>query len=204
MLSDYQIYIAKIINKLEGRNDFAIAGGAALIIQKISDRQTMDIDYFTRDIKKVNDFAKKCSEAILKFGSKVNTLLENEGFVRLQVTKDDNQTIIDFGQEYYLATNNTILGLAFSEDELVLKKILALFHRAESRDGFDLMSLSKNNSIIEALKLVPQHDPGFDVSRFVTALKSLNRFRVIDTDFTKEQWEEVLEWSKSLIDEIQS
>lgn len=204
MLSDYQIYIAKILNKLEGRNDFAIAGGAALIIQKISDRQTMDIDYFTQDFEKVNVFADLCLQAIIESGNKVETQIKNEGFVRLLASNKTNSTLLDFGQDYYLKTNNSELGLVFSEEELVIKKILALFGRAKSRDGFDLMNLAKRNSIIDALKLAPESDPGFDIVRFVTALKSLERYRDVPTDFTKEQFEEVLEWSNNLINEIEN
>lgn len=58
MLTKIQINIAQIIGKQKNREHFVLVGGAALILKKISDRTTEDLDYFTRNQKLVNQLRK--------------------------------------------------------------------------------------------------------------------------------------------------
>jgi hypothetical protein len=46
MLSQFQRQVAEIIAGLEEATDFALAGGAALIVRGEVERQTRDLDFF--------------------------------------------------------------------------------------------------------------------------------------------------------------
>ncbi len=204
MLSPIQIEIATIINTVNGRDKFVLAGGAALIYKNISNRETEDLDYITRERAFVNTFARSCKQAIENESYTVNIDIENEGFCKFTVYQHDKETSVDFGHDYFTSTDDSNFGPTLSTIGLGANKVLALSGRSKSRDGFDLYSLCKVNDISIFVDRAPEIDPGFTVDQLIRGLQGLRRFSVQDSGFSEEEWTAVLEWSEKLIVKLES
>lgn len=204
MLTPIQIEIAKIINDIEGREFFVLAGGGALILREISNRQTADLDYFTKKRELVNTFTRECVKALIAKSFKVEEQLMNDGFCRLAVTSTAGETIVDFGYDYFSDSEPSELGPTLSLLGLGANKILALSGRSQARDGFDLFSICQSSELKVLIEHAIEIDPGFRIDQLISGLKGLTRFGLEDSGFSREQWELVLDWAKSTIDLLDS
>ena len=142
MLSPLQRRIATIVAGLPEAEDFALAGGAALIVHGAIDRTTRDLDFFGLEPQAVDLLAPVAERALRAEGLTVERVLDNPGFVRLLVSAEDDRTEGDLGSDARLFPVDQGPGFPLlTTEELAVDKVLAVFGRAEARDFVDLMAV---------------------------------------------------------------
>ena len=136
MLSPLQERVAHIVVGLAESDDFALAGGAALIVRGEVDRRTRDLDFFGPSAAAVDRLVPAAEQALISDGLRVERVIDHPGFARLLVSDGNDQTELDLGSDARLFPVEERLGLrVLSGEELAVDKLLALFGRAEARDS---------------------------------------------------------------------
>lgn len=183
MLNELQRRVAHLMAGLVEAEDFALAGGAALIVHGIVDRSTRDLDYFATGSDAVAGLVPALEAALQRDGLLVTRRREAPGFVRLEVTDETAQSIVvDLAYDARLLPPKiSQLGPALHPDELAADKVLALYGRAEGRDFHDVAALAERYPTQRLLELAAAKDRGFDRRRFIEMLGSMQRLR--DDDF---------------------
>lgn len=178
MLSPLQQRIATIIGGLPAAEDFALAGGAALIIHGTIDRRTQDLDFFGLEPDSVDRLAPAAVQALEADGLAVQAVLDSPGFVRLVVSDGDDRTEVDLGSDARLFPAQQGPGFCLlTTEELGVDKVLAVFGRAEARDFMDLMGVEQEISLSRLLTLAHEKDPGFDPMLFAEMTNRFARLR---------------------------
>lgn len=182
-LSDFQIELANLFFSLPESRGFLLAGGGALIVQGIVPRPTEDLDFFTSrqlgDVEAASDAliaaveARRWSTELLRTGP---------DFRRWAITGPET-VLVDLAVDSPATGSPTVTlaGPALAPAELVVRKTLALFGRAEPRDFIDVYVLNQQFDRDETLVKAAESDPGFDVGTFAQALRSHRR--IDDEDF---------------------
>jgi ribosomal protein S18 acetylase RimI-like enzyme len=99
VLSPLQLEIAAIVADLEEAHDFALAGGAALILRGEVDRQTRDLDFFGLTPEAVDRLAPAVEHALQHAGLAVSSVRRNPGFARLLIQRGEERTELDLGAD---------------------------------------------------------------------------------------------------------
>ena len=142
MLSDLQLRVARIIAGLIEAEDFALAGGAALIVRGEVERATRDLDFFGTSPDAVDHLVPAAELALQQAGFQVDRLIDSPGFTRLVVADELERTEVDLASDARLFPTETGPGFdLLSSEELAADKVLAVFGRAEARDYVDRMSI---------------------------------------------------------------
>ncbi|MHB8219075.1 MAG: nucleotidyl transferase AbiEii/AbiGii toxin family protein [Acidimicrobiales bacterium] len=178
MLSPLQQRIATIIASLPEAEDFALAGGAALIVHGAVERTTHDLDFFGLEPGAVDRLAPAAERALRAGGLSVERLLTNPGFVRLLVATDDERTEVDLGSDARLFPVDQGPGFSLlTTEELAVDKVLAVFGRAEARDFMDLMAVEDRFGLDRLLAIAAEKDHGFDLIVFSDMTDRFGRLR---------------------------
>lgn len=182
MLNELQQRVARLMSGLPAADDFALAGGAALIVYGLVDRSTRDLDYFATGSDAVAGVVPALETALQRDGLQVTRRRDAPGFVRLQVTDETQQSIVvDLAYDArLLPPQASQLGSALHPDELAADKVLALYGRAEGRDFHDVAALADRYPTERLLELAAAKDRGFDRRRFIEMLASIQRLRAAD------------------------
>lgn len=176
MLSPLQERVAHIVVELAESEDFALAGGAALIVRGEVDRRTRDLDFFGPSAVAVDRLVPAAEQALVSHGLQVTRVIDHPGFARLLVNDGNDQTEVDLGSDARLFPVEERLGIrVLSGQELAVDKLLALFGRAEARDFVDLLAVVERYGLGKLLDLAAEKDPGFDVRVFVEMLNTVDR-----------------------------
>ncbi|WP_419917299.1 nucleotidyl transferase AbiEii/AbiGii toxin family protein [Candidatus Poriferisodalis sp.] len=176
MLTDLQRRILRILAELGESDDFALAGGAAIIISGIADRPTNDLDFFTEHPKTVEALLDAAQTALEDAGLEVTRLAEASTFARLRVGGPDEVTYVDLASDArMLPARSTDTGFMLAEAELAADKVLALSGRGESRDFIDFRGLLTRFDIDQLCQLAGEKDPGFAPEQLVAALEYFDR-----------------------------
>lgn len=176
MLTDLQRRILRILAELGESDDFALAGGAAIIISGIADRPTNDLDFFTEHPKTVEALLDAAQTALEDAGLEVTRLAEASTFARLRVGGPDEVTYVDLASDArMLPVRSTDTGFMLAEAELAADKVLALSGRGESRDFIDFRGLLTRFDIGQLCQLAGEKDPGFAPEQLVAALEYFDR-----------------------------
>lgn len=176
MLTDLQRRILRILAELGESDDFALAGGAAIIISGIADRPTNDLDFFTEHPKTVDVLLDAAQAALEDAGLEVTRLAEGSTFARLRVSGPDEVTYVDLASDSrMLPARSTDTGFMLAEAELAADKVLALSGRGESRDFIDFRGLLTRFDIGQLCQLAGDKDPGFAPEQLVAALDYFDR-----------------------------
>lgn len=126
MLSPLQREIATVIAGVPEAEDFALAGGAALIVHGAVARVTRDLDCFGPDPRAVDRLALAAQRALRSEGFTVERLLDHPGFVRFLVGSEDDRTEVDLGSDARLFPVDRSTGYPLlSTEELAVDKVLA-------------------------------------------------------------------------------
>ena len=95
MLSPLQERIAG----LSEAEDFALAGGAALIVRGDIDRKTRDLDFFGLSAAAVDHLVPLAEQALREAGLQVKRVQEGPGFARFVIEDDDDRTEVDLASD---------------------------------------------------------------------------------------------------------
>ncbi|MDP8927960.1 MAG: hypothetical protein M3O70_05095 [Actinomycetota bacterium] len=89
MLTPLQRQIVDLVRELPEAEGFALAGGAALIVRGLVVRETHDLDYFATRGEAVHRLAPVLARRLLDAGLGVQRIQDSPGFVRFQVSSED-------------------------------------------------------------------------------------------------------------------
>ncbi|WP_199730609.1 nucleotidyl transferase AbiEii/AbiGii toxin family protein [Amycolatopsis panacis] len=165
-LTPFQVTVAQMFFELPESDGFLLAGGAALVAQRLTNRPTQDLDFFASpgrgDVPDARDAFEATAAAR---GWQVRRIRDTTTFCRLVVTGPDD-LVLDLALDAppHSPPTLTFLGPTFNREELAGKKVIALFDRAEARDFTDVYALSATYPKPRLLALAEQQDPGFDIS----------------------------------------
>jgi hypothetical protein len=182
MLNELQRRVARVVAGLAESEDFALAGGAALIVGGLVERTTRDLDYFATTSDAVVGLLPVLEASLRDDGLTVVRRRSTPGFVRLEVADETGQIIeVDLAHDArLLPAQASAFGPALHPDELAADKMLALYGRAEGRDFHDVAKLAHHYALDRLLELAATKDRGFDLRRFIEALAAIDRLRDID------------------------
>jgi hypothetical protein len=178
VLTGLQREIAEIIANLESADGFALAGGAALILNGDVDRGTRDLDFFGLERTDVDRLLPEVEDALQEAGLQVRRVREGMGFVRLSVERGDEVTEVDLAADARLLPLERKAGLpVLSSRELAVDKVLAIFGRAEARDFVDLAAVVERYGFADLFRLAAEKDRGFSIDVFCEMLDRFGRLR---------------------------
>ena len=167
-----------MVANLDEAKDFALAGGAALIIRGDVDRSTRDLDFFGLAADDVDRLAPVVMLALLDAGLEVRTVQENPGFVRLEISSSSDTTELDLAADArILPAEHGSLVPTLAGEELATDKVLAVFGRAEARDFVDLRAVESRYGLRRLCERATEKDPGFSIEVFNDMLNRFSRLR---------------------------
>lgn len=182
-LSDFQVELANLFFSLPESAGFLLAGGGALIAQGIVPRPTEDLDFFTsRDLGSVAAASHALIAAVTERGWQAELKRTGEDFRRWEITGPE-VVLVDLAVDSPATgvPTVTIAGPTLAPADLVVRKTLALFGRAEPRDFIDVYVLNQQFDRAETLERAAEADRGFDLDVFAQTLRAHRR--IDDTDF---------------------
>ena len=192
MLSDLQLRVARIIAGLTEAEDFALAGGAALIVHGDVERATRDLDFFGTSPDAVNRLVPAAELALREAGFQVDRFIDSPGFTRFVVTDQLERTEVDLASDARLFPTEPGPGFKLlSSEELAADKVLAVFGRSEARDYVDLMSIEPRFGLTRLFELAHEKDQGFSPAVFIEMLDRFPRLRRDEFPIDDTQFEEL-------------
>jgi hypothetical protein len=174
-LSAFQRELTTLFFALPAASGFLLAGGAALIAQRLINRPTRDLDFFTTTGADVPLGRAQLEHAAAARGWTVEHIHENETFSRM-VVHGPEDVLIDLAMDSSPAARPasvSIAGPTYSVEELAGRKVLALFDRAEARDFADVYILAQRYTKQELLTFASDIDAGFNHIRSGVFSRSL-------------------------------
>jgi hypothetical protein len=178
-LTRLQVRATRLFFSLPESAGFAVAGGAALVAQGIIHRPTRDVDLFLVDTRtsEVGAAAASFEAALDSQRWQHHRVIDQRGFVRLEITGDGESLIVDLGIDSppEEPVGKTDLGPTLSPRDLAARKTLALFGRAEARDFADVYDLARRYGRDQLLAWATADDAGFDQQVFAGMLASMDR-----------------------------
>jgi hypothetical protein len=179
LLTPLQIEATQVFFSLPQSAGFAVAGGAALIVQGLIQRQTRDVDLFLLDAaaSTITSAVASFETAIGERGWSHQRVIDQSDFVRLLIEGSGESLIVDLGRDSPAEEplDATDLGPTLSLRDLAARKTLALFGRAEARDFTDVHDLALRFGRDQLLDWAADDDPGFDKQIFANMLASIER-----------------------------
>lgn len=188
-LSALQVRVAKSFFALPESDGFVLAGGGALIVQRLVDRTTKDLDLFGREEGLVLRAADALQRALTDEGLSSTVVRRFAGFAQLQIRDGEDEARVDVGHDYqWREPVITDVGPARAPTELAVDKLLALFGRALPRDFVDVYFLAQRHGIENMLRWAPEKDAGFSPYFLAEGLGMMvqlprERFEVDDATF---------------------
>jgi hypothetical protein len=178
VLTPFQERIAAIVAGLDEAEDFALAGGGALIVRGDVDRGTRDLDFFGLTTESVDRLAPAVERALIRAGMEIVALQSNQGFVRLVATQGEERCEIDLAADARLFDIDTGPDVpTLTGEELAVDKVLAIFGRAEARDFIDLAAVEPKYGFERLCELAAEKDRGFSPHVFGEMLYRFDRLQ---------------------------
>lgn len=124
MLTPLQLQIRQIVASLPDTEDLALAGGGALIVHGIVDRETRDLDFFSNSPEEVDRLLPAVEQALRDNSLVVERLRVAEGFAQLSFTSASETTTIDLAWDPRLFPPTvTPEGPVLAEEEVAAGKV---------------------------------------------------------------------------------
>lgn len=183
VLRPLQEQVARIVASLPEATGFALAGGAALVVGRVVDRSTKDLDFFGPSADDVQNLLEALEVALTDAGLTIRRERVAPSFVRLTVIGDDDDaTEVDLAADARMRpVESGPLGPMLSLEELAADKLLALFDRAQARDFIDVAALVERFGLDRLCDLAKEKDTGFSRPVLRDMLGGFDRFD--QTDF---------------------
>lgn len=181
-LTDFQVDVATLFFSLPSSHGFLLAGGAALVAQRLTTRPTQDLDFFTASgAAAVHAARDELTAAAADRGWTVTTVRDHDTFCRLLIHGDED-LMVDMAliSSPILPPQSSSLGPTFDARELAGRKLIALFDRAAARDFVDVYLLSRRYSTRTLLFRAQEMDAGFDHRVLADMLGLLDRYSDVD------------------------
>jgi hypothetical protein len=192
VLSPLQERIATIIAGLSQAEDFALAGGGALIVRGDVDRKTRDLDFFGLSADAVDRLVPLAEQALREAGLQVKRVHEGPGFARFVIEDEDDRTELDLASDARLFPADQGPGFQIlSAEELAADKLLAVFGRAEARDFVDLGALEDRFGLDRLFELAGEKDRGFQPTVFAEMMNRFGRLGRAEFQLDDVQYEEL-------------
>ena len=192
MLTPFQERIAAIVAGLDEAEDFALAGGGALIVRGDVDRHTRDLDFFGLTIESVDRLAPAVERALIRAGMEIVALQKNQGFVRLIASQGDQRCEIDLAADARLFDIDTDPDIpTLTGEELAVDKVLAIFGRAEARDFIDLAAVEPKYGFERLCELAAEKDRGFSPNVFGEMLYRFDRLQRREFEIDDERFQQL-------------
>ena len=182
-LSALQVELAQLFFSLPESRGFLLAGGGALIAQGFVDRPTEDLDFFTsRGSGSVDAASDALVAAVSACGWRAELARSGPEFRRWIITGPE-VLVVDLAVDSppVGVPTVTILGPSIPPADLAVRKVLALFGRAEPRDFVDVYALNQHFDRDGTLSRAAESDRGFTVQAFAQSVRS--HTRLDDDDF---------------------
>jgi len=181
-LQPVQRDLARLLFSLPEAAGYALAGGAALVVQQIVDRDTRDLDAFIAAkpgpaTGTVDLLADAFTEAAQRAGWSLQTIRRHPTFCRFIVQRDHDIVELDLAVDSpLLEPPRAIDGIpVLTPLDLAARKVLAIVDRLEARDYTDLHALAhlvgQQICIDSALSM----DAGLSVSAIAEAFERIDR-----------------------------
>jgi hypothetical protein len=190
-LTAFQVEVARLFFTLPASSGFLLAGGAALLAQRLTDRPTHDLDFFTAPgCGDVTVARQEFEIAAAQQKWSVERIQQTETFARLLVRRGDDDLLVDLAWDAPPGrpASVTIAGPTYDPEELAGRKMIAVFDRAEARDFVDVYRLAQRFSADLLLARAAELDAGFDSAIFADMLATLARFTDADLPVPSEQF----------------
>jgi len=192
VLSPLQEQVGRIVAALPEADGFALAGGAALVVTRVVDRATRDLDFFGPSADDVDRLVPAVESALVAAGLTVRRERNSHGFARLTVIAGDDATEVDMAADARIRpVDSGPLGPMLSVEELGADKLLALFDRAQARDFVDVAALVDRFGLERLCELAREKDAGFSRSVLVEMLGGFGRFRPEEFGMSAPAYEEL-------------
>jgi hypothetical protein len=182
-LTAFQASLAELV-AVNRSPDSHLAGGAAMHIEPNSKRYSHDLDYFHDSEQRVTSAFADDARLLRRQGYDVEILLQQPGYVRALVRKNDGATKVEWAHDsawrFLPVVRSPRAGYQLSPIDLAINKLLALVGRDEPRDYLD---------IHEAMRLLPLgalcwaaagKDPGFTPAMLLDLLRRRGKYRPED------------------------
>ncbi len=176
-LTPFQLEIARLFFALPSAHGFLLAGGAALLAQRLTTRPTQDLDFFTRHEASVTAVRDELESAASAHGWATTRVRDAATFCRL-VIHGPTDVLVDLALDSppVLPPADSIAGPTFAPAELAARKLLALFDRAEARDFTDVYLLAQRFEQEAMLSEARNIDAGLSAAYLAAQLSTLGRF----------------------------
>jgi len=135
-LPPFQLAVARMFFALPASRGFLLAGGAALLAQRLTARPTEDLDFFTAPERGQVPAARDALEAAARQrGWSTERIHDSDTFCRMVIRSADIGVLIDLAVNAPpdLPASATAAGPTLAPEELAGNKLLALFDRAAAR-----------------------------------------------------------------------
>jgi hypothetical protein len=178
-LTELQRLLLELFFKLPEADGFVLAGGAALVASGLTERPTQDVDLFGSDVATgITAAADALEVACTDRGWTTERIRDTATFRRLIVRSPSDELLVDLAVDSppLGAPTITAVGPTYPPHELVARKLLALFDRAEARDFVDVYTLSNRFDLDDLLRLAGELDEGFTPALLAEMLASHGRF----------------------------
>lgn len=183
-LTDFQVEVADLFFSLPSSEKFLLAGGAALVAQRLTVRPTQDLDFFTASgAEAVHSARDEFTAAAQARGWSVTRVREQDTLCRLLVHGDEDLLVdlaLDASPRH--PATASFAGPTFSPEELAGRKLIALFDRAAARDFVDVFMLTRTFAPDMLLAQAREVDAGFNRSVLVDMISHVDRYSDRDLD----------------------
>ena len=178
-LTAFQVKVATMFFALPESRGFLLAGGAALLAQRLTTRRTEDLDFFTTQVHGHVPAARDAlSAAARERGWATERIHDSDTFCRLVIRSGEGVVLIDLAVNAPpdLPASATSAGPTLAPEELAGHKLLALFDRAAARDFADVFVLARRFGKDTLLARAARIDAGFDRRNLADMIATMDRF----------------------------
>lgn len=183
-LTEYQAELARLLSANRTFDSY-LAGGAAILIEPNTSRYSNDLDYFHDSEARVAEAFAADAELLAGAGYQVEVELNQPGYVRAIVTKDEQATKVEWARDsawrFMPTVRDDRVGYVLHPVDLAVNKTLALAGRDEARDLLDTLHFHRSILVLGALCWAAcGKDPGFTPLSLLELLRRRGRVTAED------------------------
>lgn len=182
-LTEFQAALAELL-AVNRSPDSYLAGGAAMHIEPNSKRYSNDLDYFHDSEERVATAFATDSQLLRQAGYDVEILMQQPGFVRALIKKNDDATKVEWAHDSAWRFLPTIRaarsGFQLNPIDLAVNKLLALVGRDEPRDYLDIHEGMRVLPLGALCWAAAGKDPGFTPAMLLSLLRRRGKVRPED------------------------